>query len=256
MTKSTSEEQTLMYSRRRSFTRNKKYDKAFLENFKVALSAGGFDKITFKLPINLVKDKNQSELTYEEFIARERNYASVILVAVSSSTGEVIKVLFVNISVKTFFMDDTFPSGHSEPSELYLQSTPDRLHGMFEFYYSFFRQLNPLAPLYEALLGLFAFIVLGAELLSLLSDRKLFIYSVYNVNNVVDVGLIVISVVLLFNLLNSQRGLYVKDKEFRPAVWFKMAIRGEYRDNPIVNLIVGALGAVIGGVILKMLGVV
>lgn len=242
-----------LYSKRKAFTKWRKFDKAFLESFNNALYSGGFSEVSFKLPHNLLNENQPDEISYEDFLKRERNYPSIILIAKNPTTDELVKVLFVNISTKTFFKDNTFPSGHSEPSELYVLSSPEKLLSLFGFYYSFFKLNNPAKPLVESLLGLGSMGLLFTYLLTYLSHKEAYFTSTLHAPllDYISVGL---AIAYLFVFFNKQSGLYVKEKEFRPAVWIKMAIKGEFRDNPVINLLVTLLGGVLAGLLLHLLG--
>ncbi len=247
-------EKNQLYSKRKSFSRSIKFNKAFLESFKNALAAGGFSQVVFRLPHNILSEKENDVISYDDFLKRERNYPSVILIAINPKTDETVKVLFVNISTKTFFKDNTFPSGHSEPSELYIQSTPDRLYSLFEFYYNrFFTVTDPRSVMVEPLLGILSLFVLLYYFASMLMNKPAYFSSIYHAA-LLDYLSMALSIIFLFIFLNRQTGLYVKEKEFKPTVWFKMAIRGEFRDNPIVNLVVGITGGFIVVLLAHILG--
>lgn len=72
-----------LYSKRKSFSRSIKFDKAFLESFKNALEAGGFSEVIFRLPHNILGEKENDVIGYDDFLKRERNYPSVILIAIN-----------------------------------------------------------------------------------------------------------------------------------------------------------------------------
>jgi len=127
-----------MFSARTRIPEGRMYTRDNLEKLGNDLLEAGFDKITVKLPHNLVGIENE-QVSLREFIERERNYPSVILSAVNTERRETIKVLFVNISRKTFFVDDTFPSGHSEPPEVFVQSPdPARVYALAGFFGEYF----------------------------------------------------------------------------------------------------------------------
>jgi hypothetical protein len=109
-----------------------------------------------------------------EFLARERNNPSVGLVASNDQTQETIKVLFVNLSRNSFFLDDTFPSGHSEPSALYVQSPdPARAHSLFHFFHEYLRAGSVVIGFFRWWLSLGSLLLLGAKLLSLVAQGQL-----------------------------------------------------------------------------------
>jgi len=245
-----------MFSARRRIPGNRVYDKGFLEKLGKDLSEAGFDDITIKLPHNLV-GMEQSEIPFKEFVERERNYPSVILCATSTTKRETLKVLFVNISRKAFFVDDTFPSGHSEPPEMFIQSPdPARVYALTGFFSAYFEKE---AKQSSTALGVLSFIAavfaLAAEVLAFLKTSRGFLSTTYTSGWAIaaDLAIGLVAGILIYDFFTKKQGLYVHDRP-RRNIWglAKQAIRGEVRDNPLVSFIVSVLGTLTTTIILKV----
>lgn len=259
-----------MFSKKRQLHSSKKWDREFLLSFISDLRKGGFDDIYVKLPINfetLINDQFTEEqivnniksrrINIDDFLNEERNYKAIIFVSKNPTTGETIKVLFGNVSEKTNFGDSTFPSGHSASSTLYVQS-PDmaRVIPLFDFVYDYLSKKGD-SYLLVSVIGFFSIILLSIEVLTLLDRGKLFLTGIFNINPVPDVIVIIISLFLIYNYFKAPMGISVNDRSSANLVNFlRRAIRGEMRDNPIINLLVTVIGTIVAGIILFLLGLV
>ena len=248
-----------MFSARRRIPTNRMYTRDNLEKLGNDLHEAGFDIITIKLPHNLVGMENQ-EIPLKEFLERERNYPAVIFSAASTERRETLKVLFVNISRKTFFVDDTFPSGHSEPSELFVQSPdPARVYSLVGFFGDYFnergkRSNSPLKTLtYFAAL----FLLLG-QTLSLMKGTGFFstVYPSLSFGTFLDWVTSAIALLIIFASFRTPTGLYVNPPP-KSNLWTlaNRAIKGEVMDNPLVSFIVTVIAGVATALLLKLLGV-
>jgi hypothetical protein len=257
-----------MFSRRRSLPSGHTWDRTILTSFAADLSKGGFHQITIKLPIDLdtilddeltqeqlITELQAREISIDEFLNRERNYRAVILVAKSKTTNETIKVLFGNISEKTTFSDSTFPSGHSARSTLYVQSPdPARVYPLFDFFYDYLTKQGH-STVGRTILGLLSTIVLAAESITLLGSGKAFVQTMWDTTPAIDIGITVMAVYLMYNFFRTPVGLSVNDRETaRLPNYLQRALKGEMRDNPLVNIIVTIIGTVIAALILNALG--
>ena len=245
-----------MFSARRGIPTNREYDKGFLEKLGKDLSEAGFDDIRIKLPHNLV-GMEQNEISFKEFVERERNYPSVILCARSAAKSETLKVLFVNISRKAFFVDDTFPSGHSEPPEMFVQSPdPARVYALTGFFSDYFAKE---AKQRLTALGVLSFIAaisaLAAEVLVFLKTSRGFLSATYTSGWAIaaDLAICLAAPIVLYNFFTKKQGLYIHDRP-RRNIWdlANQAVRGEVKDNPLVSLVFSVLGALITAIILKV----
>lgn len=242
-----------MFSKRKGFSRHYKFDRSFLEKLILDLKSVNFDQITVKLPHNLVQ-KGKDEIQIEEFLERERNYPSIILIAKNENTREVIKILFVNISTKAFFKDDTFPSGHSETPELYVQSPdPTRTYALSGFFYDYLKSNSTAKGDFLWFLFIISFIFIISEFLYLPKKSGLLAQNL-NISPVFDILVIFMSFILIFKFFFYDVGLYVKEKENKYLSSIRRAIKGEFRDNPIINLLATIIGGLIVLIIAKLLG--
>jgi hypothetical protein len=235
------------------------YSRDNLEKLGNDLHEAGFDKISVKLPHNLVGIESQ-EVPLQEFIERERNYPAVIFSAVSTERRETVKILFVNISRKTFFVDDTFPSGHSEPSELFVQSPdPARVYSLAGFFGDYFKGRGKRSSSALKSLTYFAalFLLLG-QILSLMKGRGFFstVYASLPFGAALDLATSAIALFIVFTSFRTPTGLYVNPPP-RSNLWTlaNRAIKGEVMDNPLVSLIVTVIAGLVTALLLKLLGV-
>jgi len=247
-----------MFSLRRRIKRTKIYDKDFLETLSRDLSSAGFSSITIKLPHNLVGMENH-EISFDEFIQRERNYPSLIFVAYNSERNETIKVLFVNISKKAFFVDDTFPSGHSEPSEILVVSPdPARVFSLIGFFgYYFDDKGHDSKPAFQFVFYLASMFALMAEFISLVKGVGFLnaIYPEVDYLWFVDLIITIASLIVLFSMYKTNTGLYIKSPPKNNLITLaNMALKGQLMDNPLIVLIITIVGGILTAFILRLLG--
>ncbi|HLT41766.1 MAG TPA: hypothetical protein VKZ95_03600 [Sphingobacteriaceae bacterium] len=238
-----------MFTRRKSLSGREKYDRSFLLAFKNQLSQANLKNITVKLPHNRVHEHEESEIGIDEFIERGRNYPSIILCAQNET--ELLKVLLVNISSKAYFYDNVFPSGHSEISEVFVETAdPVRTWGLFEYFYNYLRspdKVNKLVlKLFSALLSL---TLLIAESTTFLKTGELFLHFKYGYSLAYDIGIICISSILLYSFFSEEKGVYLKERKKGLGQFLILTLRGEYRDNPLVNLLFTIIGTIIATII-------
>jgi hypothetical protein len=245
-----------MFLKRKEFSQHYKFNREFLEKFVNDLRKAHFSKITVKLPHNLIEDE-QDEIGIQGFLDRNRNYPSIILLARNENTEEIIKVLFVNISRKAFFKDDTFPSGHSESPELYIQSPdPARAYSLFGFFYDYLKKESLAKIFFWWSVSIFLFIFLISEFFYLSGGQGGLLYQNFHVSIFYDIAVIIISYISFFKMFSYDGGLYIKEKEHKYLYMIKRAIKGELRDNPLINLLVVVIGGIIVGLLLKLFDII
>jgi hypothetical protein len=258
-----------VFSLRRNLGSARHWNRSFLSQLQSDLIAAGFDDLEVKLPVNLGAIVNEAipvqqrieaellnrEVTFQEFLDAERNYPAIILVAENAKREETIKVLFVNTSRKTAFMDDTFPSGHSVPSQIYVQSPdPARAYSLLQFFYEFLRREGASTALLSSL-GVLALFLTGAEIVAFISSKQGIIATVWGFNTLVDVAAIVALILIQYASFKAPTGISVNERETITAQsLFIRAIRGEFRDNPLVNIAVGVAASLISAIILRVIG--
>lgn len=246
-----------MFSRRRSLDRRRQYSREFLESFVGDLREAGFDEVTVVLPHNYASvDPRNPEEDVDSFIARDRNFAAVILKAKNEALNETMKVLFINSNSRAIFADDTFPMAESEPSGLFFQSPdPARAYAVFQYFYEYL--LQPAKSRFVALtfLGLVSVLVLLLELMSLVARGGGVIQIGRGTNFAFDAMLMGISAYVFFVFSSAPTGLWVKPKrELKIIYLVNMALKGELRDNPIVQLAMTVIGGLIVAFFAKLLG--
>lgn len=248
-----------MFSARRRLSVNRAYNKTFVEKLGQNLREAEYDSITVKLPHNIV-GMEKNEITLEEFLTRERNYPSVILVARSTSRREIIKILFVNISTKAFFVDDTFPSGHSEPPELFIQSPdPARVYALSGFFAAYFdKEGRKTSTALKTLFFYTALIALLTEIFTFFSRGQgavTFAYPSYASAGIIDFAILIAGLFLLFRGFETPRGLYVNEMP-RRSIWslLNLALRGQLMDNPLVALLITVVGGIVTALLLRYFG--
>lgn len=244
-----------MFTKRKAFAQYRKFNKQFIESFVGELKQAGLTDIEIKLPKNLIED-GKDVIKINEFLNRGRNYPALILIARNKSKSEELKALFINISSKTKFIDDTFPSGHSEPPELFVQTQdPVRTHGLFGYFYEYLvtKSLGPNILLWVLSLSFFAIFLLEVKWFS--QTRMLFLANIFRWSSVTDILLILMGFVIIFQFFSQDSGLFVKEREIRWLSLIRRLLKGEYKDNPFVNLIAAIIGTVLAALILKLFGI-
>jgi hypothetical protein len=245
-----------MFTRRRVLDRRRKYSRAFFESFVQRLRDAGFDELSVILPHNYPSvDPRNSIVSLEEFLNRERNFAAIILKARCTTRDEIMKVLFVNSSAQAIFVDDTFPSAASEPSSLFFQSPdPARAFALFEYFYEVLSVSSIMSFVLLSLAGLASIVVIITELLVVASKKSGLLQQFFSLPAHWDYLTMALSVWVAYKFFRAPTGLWIKPtRELRILGMIKMAIRGEYRDNPIVQLVVTVVGGLIVAIILRIL---
>ena len=245
-----------MFSRRRNLDRRRKYSKDFLLSLVQQLTEAGFCEISIVLPHNYeTVDPKNSVVSVEDFIKRERNYAAIIVVARAKEKEEVLKVLFVNSSAKALFADDTFPSAASEPPALYFQSPdPARAYALFEYFFEYLSQGSLGKFILFSVIQLLAMVFLITEFFHFTGKKDFLISAQFKLPSYFDFAAMVLSAVFLFRFFSQPSGLWIKPKrETKLLSMIKMAIRGELRDNPFVQLIITIIAGIIVVALSKLL---
>ena len=248
-----------MFSRRRYLDRRKKYSREIFLSLLPELSEAGFEDISVVLPHNYeTVDPRNSVIPVQEFINRERNYAAVIVIAKSKDRNETLKILFVNSSAKALFVDDTFPSAASEPPALYFQSPdPARAYALFEYFYEILNQGSAREFVIFSLAQLVATIFLLLETFSVLGKKGLLMSRQFHLPIYLDLTAVLLSILAIYRFYSQPSGLWIKQRrETRLLSFFKMAIRGELRDNPVVQLLITILAGLIVALLAKLFGII
>lgn len=243
-----------MFVRRKTLTGRTTFNKNFVIALRDKLTEANLDAITVKIPHNYVKDKEDSEISIDEFLNRERNYPSIILRATNDNNEE-IKILFVNISAKAFFYDHTFPSGHSEPSELYISTgDPVRTWGLFEYFYNYIKGSGSKSDMIIVVAFFISLTMLIAEFSSYINTKKLLLNSKFGYSSAFDIGSIILCFIVLLTYFNSDKGVYVKERDKKASQMLLMLIKGEFRDNPILNFALSIIASILASIILAYSG--
>jgi hypothetical protein len=246
-----------MFTRRRALDKRRHYTQAFLVTLASRLRDAGFDQVTIILPHNYASvDPKASEVSLDDFLMRERNYAAVILRAVASERKEVMKVLFINSNAKAIFVDDTFPMAESEPSGLYFQSPdPGRAYAVFEYFFEYLSQPSIAGFVLLTLSSMVATVVLLLEILVFIGQRKGFLAFRFGYSPLADFLVSFMAAWIAFRFAAAPTGLWVKPKrELRLLYLANMAMKGQLRDNPLVQVLLTVIGGLIVAYVAKLLG--
>lgn len=261
-----------MFSMRRSIPA-RRWNKDFINTLQSDLFEAGFREIVVKLPSQrkeiqirkgltieeveeIIKEELENrEITLDNFLEHERNYSAAILIARNETSNETLKILFVNISKKTSFDDPTFPSGHSVPSQLYVQSPdPGRVYSLFYFFYEYMTKKGESTSWYT-ILWIASLIILVTEVISFVGSAQGFVQNQWGAHIIIDVSLVILSIILLYVYFKKPTGLSINDRRTSTASAFaKRALQGEFKDNPLINLIIAVLATIFASVILKLFG--
>lgn len=253
----TTNSEQMIYTRRRALDSRTKYTKEFLDSLVSSLQGCGFTIFNIKLPHNIVGTAN-CEISYKELITRERNYPSLIFVAKNEEKNEVVKILFVNKSMQASFFDDTFPSGDSEPPELYISTQdPARTYALFEYYYEYLKKPSITNFIFLGAISLFCGILIWFEVIALMSSGLTAFHARWKIPWGWDVLIVFVSMVFIFKFYAYPKGLWIKPKrKIHLLRLFNMALRGNVRDNPLAQLIITILGTILTTFIMKILGII
>ena len=245
-----------MFTRRRILDRRRKYTRPFFESFVQRLKEAGFDELSVVLPHNYSSvDPMNSIVTVDDYLNRERNFAAIILKARSSSRDELLKILFVNSSAQAIFVDDTFPSAASEPSSLFFQSPdPARAFALFEYFHEMLCVPSLKSFVVLSLAGLVSIVIILTELLVFVSKKVGVLQQFFALPPHWDYLVVAFGIWVAFKFFRAPTGLWIKpNRQLRLLNMVKMAVRGEYRDNPIIQLAVTVVGGLIVAFILYLL---
>jgi hypothetical protein len=247
----------MMFIRRRSLDRRTKYSRQFFESLVAQLREAGFDDISVILPHNYPSvDPRHPEESVDDFLGRDRNFAAVILKAHARAARETLKVLFINSNAKAIFVDDTFPMAESEPSGVYFESPdPARAYGVFQFFYEQLSRPPDSHLVSLTLLGLASMVYLSLEAVALLSKGRGILQLQLSAHPTADIFTMFLAAYLVFRLSAAPSGLWIKPKrELKLIYLLNMALKGQYRDNPLFNLSVTVVGGLIVAGLAKLFG--
>ena len=245
-----------MFSRRRVLNGSRHYTREFFETFVADLARAGFSLIEIRLPYN-VTGVGEDVLSAEEFLDRDRNYPALLIVATNSERHETLKVLLINRDAKTLFVDDTFPSGESEPPSIYFQSPdPGRTFSVFEFFFEYVSRPSMARHRFLWFASLLAFLAVISETIAFVFTGAGILSSRFGYWPGIDLAVFIFSCIVIYGFFREPKGLWIKpQRDARVTQLIKMALRGDLRDNPVVSLIVTVLGAIFAALLLKWLGV-
>jgi hypothetical protein len=248
-----------MFTRRKQLDRRRHYSREFLVSLSSKLKEAGFDRISVILPHNYPSvDPKNPEVDLDNFLQRERNYAAVIFKAVSTEKQEMLKILFVNSNSKAVFADDTFPMAESEPSGLFFQSPdPGRAYSVFEYFYELLTTESLRSFIERGIASLVGTLVIAAEILPLLAGKVGFLSTKFGFHPAIDVIISLVAIIVVFRFAALPTGLWIKPKRETKLIYLaNMAIKGELKDNPLVQLIVTVAGGLIVAFLAKFLGLI
>lgn len=243
-----------MFSQRAALHRARKYSREFFEGFVRDLQSAGFESVDILLPHN-VAGMADSIISVDELLRRERNYPSLILRARATARNETLKVLFINVNSRAVFIDDTFPNGQSEPPQVYVQSPdPARLHGLFSYFQEYLQRPSLFSAGMLTLGGGISTLFLWAEFLTLVTRGRGTLAAAYGFSHGWDLFVSVLAGYLILKNNAAPTGLWIKPKrELRLLYLANAALRGEFRDNPLLALGVAVVATVVGAIVVRWL---
>ena len=248
-----------MFTRRKALDRRRLYTREYFQSLVQQLSDAGFDSIKVILPHNYPSvDTENSAVSIDEFLERGRNFAAIILTAESTEKSELLKVLFVNSDATAAFVDDTFPSVASEPPSLFFQSPdPARAYALFEYFYDNLSKGRLGRFVFSFVMGIISMFMIVAEIASVVVRKQGILGYNFGAAIFLDVALGIGSVWMAFNFFKQPSGLWIKPRrDIRFLYLIKMAIRGELRDNPFVQIVITIVGSVLAMVLLKWMDLI
>jgi hypothetical protein len=244
-----------MFTARKRLKGNRLYSREFLVSFSEDLKRAGFTEIYIKLPHNIVGTEN-NKISLDDFLNKERNFPSLIFESINPTNNEEIKILFVNISAKAFFVDDIFPSGHSEPQEIFVRSNdPARVYSLINFFKSYIENESIKSPtIFISIIYIISLIFIISQIFSLFAQFKFILNYKYQLPVWLDVSLLLVSLFVMYKMILIPKGLYITKRPDRGVVrYINMALKGQLVDNPMVSLIISILGSLIVAIIFKLI---
>jgi hypothetical protein len=128
-----------------------------------------------------------------------------------------------------------------------------RVYSLFEFVYDYL-STKGVSSLFVSILGFFSILFLAVEVITFLGQGKVFFQIMWNVNPAYDVIASFLSILSLYNYFKKPIGLNVNERESANLPNFiRRAIRGEMRDNPLVNIIITVVATIIAGIALHFI---
>lgn len=210
----------------------------------------GFDKQTWKLPINNNFHVSKGPLTTEDYFALNYNFPAVIAVFENPENQDTVKIMFVNISGSMKKFDDfTFPSSESEGPKYYIESADEiRAVGYKDYVkqilkrfnrnkglqYRFASTFNLLSFLY--IIGYFA----GLQIVNENIPKLLPFLSALLVLAILTVFLYTISI---------KRGVYINSFPNPLLSFIDQMIKGSFLENPITYVFFRVFAVIVTGII-------
>jgi len=203
-------------------------------------------------------DPRHSEVEFADYLGRERNYAPVILKAAATSKNELIKILFINSNARAVFADDTFPAAESEPPGVFFQSPdPARAYALSEYFYEVLSAPSKRRFIVLSIAAMLSLLLILLELLTAASGKAGFLQERYGITPWVDLGLTLSGLVILYKFLALPTGLWIKPKRDTRLLYLaNMAVKGEFEDNPLVQLTITVIGGLVVAFLAKLLGLI
>lgn len=248
-----------MFSRRKSLDRRRHYTREFIESLVTRLTEAGFDRVTVVLPHNYESvDPRNSEVGFADYLQRERNYAAVILKATATSRQELMKILFINSNARAVFADDTFPMAESEPPGVFFQSPdPARAYAVFEYFYDVLSAPSIGKFVVLSITSMASLLLILFEILTVAAGNAGFLKQRYGITPWLDLGLTLTGLFVFYKFTALPTGLWIKPRRDTRLLYLaNMAIKGELKDNPLVQLIVTIIGGLIVAFLAKLLGLI
>jgi hypothetical protein len=105
------------------------------------------------------------------------------------------------------------------------------------------------------LLGISSLLFLVIEAISFMGSAKFFFENLWMTPSFIDVLIIFCSVIFLYMYFKKPTGLSINDRKTATAAsYFRRALQGEYKDNPLFSLFITVLAMIIASLIMKLLG--
>ncbi|AHI06540.1 hypothetical protein BDW_10200 [Bdellovibrio bacteriovorus W] len=241
-----------MFSDRARLHAARHYTREFFEKLVSDLESSGFSDQSILLSHAVVGLEN-AKLSVEKFLKLERNYSAIIFVAHSPDRNETIKFLFINKNSRAVFADNTFPNAESEPPQIYVQSPdPARVYALMGFFKKYMETPSMTTDIVQFLLAIVCIFFISYH--SYYFINKGFSFS--QDGSIFRILGILIAVVFMFRFAAKPTGLWIKPKrELRLFYLANMALKGEYKDNPLVTVVLAVIATITAQVLMKFFGI-
>lgn len=91
-----------------------------------------------------------------------------------------------------------------------------------------------------------------AEFSAIISTKKFFLNKLFGYYQAYDIVAILISLSIIYLYYNSTKGVYIKERQSSFSYFFIRILKGEFRDNPVLNFFISIIASIIGALLMNL----